>query len=57
MPSNKDINKEVADNYLNMYFGCLKFKDENKKDKIDCSEFYKKFEFHAIAYIDSKVPK
>jgi len=58
MPKKQDTNYEMAELFLNMYMGCMKFKTEtkdiNKKDRIDCSEIYKKYEFYAGKYIDSK---
>ena len=61
MNKKQDPNYELAELFLNMYMGCMKFQtqieDKNKKERIDCSEYYKKFEFYSGKYIDGKESK
>lgn len=61
MNKKQDPNKEFAELFFNLYAGCIKFQSQisnkNKKDRIDCSEYYKKFEFYSSEYIDNKESK
>lgn len=58
---NKNSDKEMAELFYNVYMGCLNFKLQKElkisDKKINCDEYYDKFQFFAEKYIDSKQQK
>lgn len=58
--NNNNNNKEMSELFYNMYKNCLKFKDEKEKEnvnytkKINCNEYYDKFNFFSEKDINSK---
>jgi len=55
MMKNKNLDKNMAELYFNLYIGCVKYEKKNKE--INCQKFYEEFEKFAIKYVDSKQPK
>lgn len=51
---NTDI--EMADLYFKLFEGCVKFKKEKDK-KIDCNEFYNRFEMYSNKIVRIKQEK
>lgn len=57
-----NTDKEMAELFLNLYNGCLKFKKEKEKTisimekPVECDKYYKQFEKYSIKYLDLKEP-
>jgi hypothetical protein len=47
-------NKAMAEVYLNLYMGCMKYKTDQKKEDINCADYYDLFEKMSIKYMDLK---
>ena len=39
----QEANKELAELYLKLYLGCIKYKEINKKKKIKCDNYYNSY--------------
>ena len=57
-----NTDKEMAELFLNLYNGCIKFQREKERTNprskpIDCDKYYEQFEKFSIKYIDSKKDK
>lgn len=54
--SDVDEHKAMSKLYLELYVGCLKFKENEKKKKqenIDCNHFYNKWKIHVQQCIEN----
>lgn len=48
------ITKELVDVYLNLYTDCMKYKNLEKRDSIDCSNYYNLFETNSGKHMQIK---
>jgi hypothetical protein len=40
-------NQDLANVYLNLYLGCIKYKEKNiKKKEIECEKYYDSYKFY-----------